>query len=54
MYIRKSCDPKIELCGIPASTDDQFVHWPLSTNNNIGLHHFKKNGARKFITFHGS
>ena len=26
MYIRKSNGPKIEPCGTPASTDDQFEH----------------------------
>ena len=31
MYIRKSNGSKIEPCGTPASTDDQFEHWPLST-----------------------
>ena len=31
MYMRKSNGPKIEPCGTPASTDDQFEHWPLST-----------------------
>ena len=31
MYIRKSDGPKIEPCGTPASTDDQFEYWPLST-----------------------
>ena len=31
MYIRKSNGPKIEPCGTPASTDDQFEHWPLRT-----------------------
>ena len=31
MYIRKINGPKIEPCGKPGSTDDQFEHWPLST-----------------------
>ena len=31
MYIRKSNGPNIEPCGTPASTDDQFGHWPLYT-----------------------
>ena len=31
MYIRKSNGTNIEPCGIPASTDDQFEHWRLST-----------------------
>ena len=30
MYARKSNGPKIVPCGTPASTDDQFEHWPLS------------------------
>ena len=29
MYIIKRNDPNIEPCGTPASTDDQFEHWPL-------------------------
>ena len=31
MVLSKSNDSKIEPCGTPASTDDQFEHWPLST-----------------------
>ena len=31
MYIRTSNSPNIEPCGTPASTDDQFEPWPLST-----------------------
>ena len=31
MCLRKSNGPKIEPCGTPVSTDDQFEHWPLST-----------------------
>ena len=29
MYIRTSNGPKIEPCGTPANTNDQFEHWPL-------------------------
>ena len=48
MYIRKSNGLKIELCETPASTDDQFEHWPLSTTSWNLL--FKKlvRGLRRF------
>ena len=33
MYIIRRNDPNIEPCGTPASTDDQFEHWSLSTSS---------------------
>ena len=48
MYIQSN-GPKIEPCGIPASNDDQFEHWLLSTTLRILL--FKKllRRLRRFV-----
>ena len=37
MYIIKSNRPKIESCGTPASTDDQFEHQPTNNKQYINI-----------------